>query len=81
MDIKLHANATTTPKIRKLIQESLKPVAVLAREVGIAESTVRRWKNRKTVNDGSHTKHNLGTTLTKAQEFIVVELRKTLLLP
>ncbi len=81
MQIKLHANATTTPKIRKLIQQSTKPVAVLARELGVAESTIRRWKRRTTVDDGSHTKHNLGTTLSKTQEFIVVELRKTLLLP
>ncbi|MCF1459514.1 MAG: hypothetical protein LPH21_18775 [Shewanella sp.] len=58
MQIKLHANATTTPKIRKQIQESTKPVAVLARELGVAESTIRRWKRRTTVNDGSHTKQN-----------------------
>ncbi|MBV7297708.1 IS481 family transposase [Enterovibrio paralichthyis] len=81
MQIKLHANATTTPKIRKQIQESDRPVATLAREFGIAESTVRRWKHRNTVEDGSHTKHNLGTTLSKAQEILVVELSKTLLLP
>ncbi|CAD7855326.1 MAG: Mobile element protein, partial [Olavius algarvensis Gamma 1 endosymbiont] len=30
---------------------------------------------------GSHTPHRLQTTLTPAQEVVVVELRKTLLLP
>jgi transposase InsO family protein/transposase-like protein len=81
MQIKLHANATTTPRIRKLIQESTQPVAALAKEFGVAESTIRRWKKRTTVQDGSHTIHNLATTLSKLEELIVIELRKTLLLP
>jgi hypothetical protein len=33
MNIRLHANATTTPKTRRYIQASAKPIAVLAREL------------------------------------------------
>jgi transposase InsO family protein len=78
VNIRLHANATTTPKTRRYIQESTKPVAQLARELKVTEDTIRRWKKRETVSDGSHTPHHLKTTLTPAQEAVVVELRKTL---
>jgi len=53
----------------------------LADELGVSEDTIRRWKRRDTVADGSHTLHRLPTTLTPAQEVVVVELRKTLLRP
>jgi hypothetical protein len=36
MNIRLHANATTTPKTRRYIQEASKPVAALAREFGVS---------------------------------------------
>ncbi|WP_133513374.1 DDE-type integrase/transposase/recombinase, partial [Candidatus Thiosymbion oneisti] len=81
MNIHLHANATTTPKTRQYIQASNQSVTQLADELGVSEDTVRRWKQRDGVADGSHTPHRLQTTLTPAQEAVVVELRKTLLLP
>ncbi|WP_299083014.1 IS481 family transposase [uncultured Paraglaciecola sp.] len=80
MQVKLHANATTTPRIRKYIQESDKPASVLSRELGIAESTVRSWRKRDSVQDGSHTPLRLQTTMSPVQELLVVELRKLLLL-
>jgi hypothetical protein len=40
-----------------------------------------KWKKRTSVHDASHTPHRLQTTLTPTQERIVVELRRTLLLP
>lgn len=80
MNIRLHANATTTPKSRRYIQASDQAVAVLARELGVTQDTVRRWKRRENVADASHTPHRLATTLTPAQEVVVVELRKTLFL-
>ncbi len=46
-----------------------------------AKDTIRRWQQRDDVADGSHTPHRLQTTLTPTQEAVVVELRKTLLLP
>ena len=47
MLVKLHANASTTPKMRAYIQASSQPPAALARELGISETTVRRWKQRR----------------------------------
>ena len=47
----LHANATTTPKVRAYIQRSKSSVAELASELGVSETTVRRWRARTTVSD------------------------------
>ena len=80
MNIKLHKNATTTPRIRALIQASDAPMTALARRFGVGVETIARWKHRDFVEDRSHTAHRLQTTLTPGQEVIVVYLRKTLLL-
>ncbi|MCJ1888590.1 IS481 family transposase, partial [Pseudomonas sp. LA21] len=66
---------------RAYLQASTRPTAELAVEIGVSETTVRRWRGRDTVQDCSHTPHRLATTLTPMQEFVVVELRKRLLLP
>jgi len=81
LNIRLHANATTTPKTRAYIQSSSKSAPELARELGISVSTVRHWRSRDDVHDRSHTRKNLLSTLNPAQEAIVIELRRTLLLP
>ena len=51
MEIKLHANATTTPRVRRYIQQSDKSGRVLAQEQGISVATVRRWRQRQDVAD------------------------------
>ena len=81
MQIRLHANATTTPKQRALIHASTQSVAELAEELGVSETTIRRWRSREAVQDRPHTPHRLATTLNPMQEYVVVELRKLLLLP
>lgn len=81
MNLHLHANATTTPKIRRYIQESKSSNSELARELNTTVDTILRWRGRDDVYDRSHTPHNLKTTLTGAQENIVIELRRYLLLP
>ena len=81
MMIALHKNARTTPAIRAEIAVSTDSAATLAQRFGIGESTVYKWKARDSFYEASHTAHRLQTTLTPAQESIVVELRKTLLLP
>lgn len=81
MNIRLHKNATTTPARRAYIQSSPLSVAALALELGVTEDTIRRWKGRDTVEDRSHTAHRLQTTLTPAQETVVIALRQTLWLP
>ncbi|GAA3893243.1 IS481 family transposase [Halomonas cibimaris] len=80
MDIKLHKTATTTPRIRHEIQQA--PAAVsdseLARRYNVSGPTIARWRYRTTQYDRSHTRHNLLTTLSPAQEEIVVALREYL---
>lgn len=43
MEIRLHANAWTTPKIRSYRQASHKSVQSLSAELGVTETTIRRW--------------------------------------
>lgn len=81
MNITLHKRARTTPAIRREIQQSKLSERKLAAKYGISRDTVRKWKCRETVEDYSHTPHNLNTSLTPAQEVIVIELRTSLLLP
>jgi len=77
----LHANATTTPKTRAYIQRSKKTVAELAAELGVNETTIRRWRGRDTVRDHSHRPKTLTTSLAAIEETLVCELRTTLQLP
>lgn len=81
MMIALHKNARTTPATRAEMAASSQTAATLALRYGVSEGTVYKWKGRDSFHDASHTPQRLQTTLTTAQEQIVVELRKTLLLP
>ena len=78
MLVKLHANAATTPKVRAYIQASSLPVAQLARELGVSETTIRRWKPRRTGADRSSQPHTLATCFSLEEEEIAVELRTRL---
>ena len=78
MQVRLHKNATTTPKTRALIQASDLPMTVLAKQFGVGVETIARWKQRDSVEDRSHTPHRLQTTLSAEQEAIVLVLRRTL---
>ncbi|MFP3944970.1 MAG: IS481 family transposase [Alphaproteobacteria bacterium] len=77
MEMKLHANATTTPRIRAHIQSSDAPASVLARELGVSETTIRRWRGRSETTDRSHTPHRLQVSLSPVEERLAVELRET----
>jgi IS30 family transposase len=81
MELVLHANATTTPRIRSYIQRSKKSVAELASELGVCETTIRRWRSRTTVNDRSHQPHRMAISLSAMEETLVCELRTSLQLP
>jgi transposase InsO family protein len=81
MQIRLHKNARTTPAVRQAIQASTLSERALAQKYGVSRTTVRKWKRRSSVEDASHRPHTLRTTLTPAQEAIVVYLRQSLLLP
>ena len=78
----LHKNARTTPAVRAEIAASGNLSArSLSQRFGVSEATIYKWKARDSVVDRSHTAHRLQTTLTSAQEAVVVELRRTLLMP
>ena len=76
MQVKLHANATTTPKVRALIQQSQAPVSQLARQLGVSETTIRRWRQRSEVEDRSHCRHHLGQSTNATEEALIGELRR-----
>ncbi len=81
MQVSLHKNARTSPAIRRELQASTEPTKVLARRYNLSPITVRKWRRRDSIEDASHRPHTLHANLSPAQEFLVVELRKLLLLP
>jgi transposase InsO family protein len=81
MDVKLHANATTTPRTRAYIQRSGKPVRELAAELGVSEVTIRRWRARDGVQDHSHAALHPHFSLSLLEQQLVLELRTQLGLP
>ncbi|CRI63916.1 Integrase catalytic region [Thiocapsa sp. KS1] len=81
MQLNLHKNARTTPAIRRELQASNEPTEVLAARYNLSPITVRKWRGRDYVDDASHRPKTLHANLTSAREIVVVELRKSLLLP
>lgn len=77
MKIARHQLARTTPAVRAEIAASSESVSALARRFGVTPPTIYTWKSRDSVNAA----HRLQTTLTPAQEAVVVQRRKTRLLP
>jgi transposase InsO family protein len=77
----VHPCARTTPRTRAEINASPVGVKALAELYNITPATARKWKSREDAQDRSHRPHTLNTTLTPAQELLVVELRRTALLP
>jgi len=81
MEIKLHANATTTPRIRRYIQNSEKSDRLLAKELGISVATVRRWRQRQDVADQYTTSKNVHKSLRPEQSVIINMVRQKLMVP
>lgn len=73
--------ARTTPQARSEINMSPASVTTLAYLYNITIATTRKWKGREDSQGSLHLPHRLNTTLTSAQELLVVELRRMLLLP
>ena len=76
MEIKLHANATTTPRIRRYLQQSAKSDRELATELGISVTTVRRWRNREKITDNQTTPKVIHKALRQEQIALVNALRE-----
>lgn len=81
MRMNLHANATTTPKIRAYIQNSTASVSELAAELGVHWKTIRRWKNRTTTEDRTSRPKRISTSVSPVEEELLCELRTRLDLP
>ena len=81
MGSSIHPQARTTPKVRREIRDSGLSDREAARVFNINRATARKWLGRDEMQDRSHRAHTLHTTLTQAQEEIVVALRRSLYLP
>lgn len=80
MHVRLHKQATTTPKIRAEIQAAPRSMTdqALADRYRVSVTTIRRWRFRDEVQDRSHTRHNLLATLTPVQEEVLIAARRFL---
>ena len=72
----VHPVARTTPRTRMEMRSSADSSAELAKRYNVSVATARKWKGRDDSQDRSHRPHTLGTTLSAAQELLVVELRR-----
>lgn len=81
MSSRIHPQARTTPKIRREIKDSGLSDREAAKVFGITRATAAKWLKRDDVQDRSHRAHTLHTTLSAAQEAIVLALRQSLYLP
>ncbi|MDU1756089.1 MAG: helix-turn-helix domain-containing protein, partial [Citrobacter sp.] len=75
MEIKLHANATTTPRIRRYLQQSDKSDRALAAELGISVTTVRRWRQREQTADRQTTPKVIHKAMRQEQIALINGLR------
>jgi transposase InsO family protein len=72
-----HANARTTPRVRKEIQDSKESITALAARLSLNPKTVTKWRDAGTVQDGKSGPIDPKCTLTDAQQAIVCEARRT----
>jgi len=77
----VHPQARTTPRTRAEIHCGQDSLSELAQRYNTSVATVRKWRGRDDMQDRSHRPNKLSTTLSPSQEVLVVELRRTLLLP
>lgn len=75
MEIKLHANATTTPRIRRYLQTSDKSDKELSLELGISITTVRRWRHREHISDNHTTPKLIHKAMRQEQISLINALR------
>ena len=77
-----HANAKTTARVRKEIQESTETIAELSSRLSLNEKTVLKWKHAdRTADAKSGPKNPRSTVLTPLEEQIICEFRRVTRLP
>lgn len=78
----LHGSATTTHAVRAAIQRSKASIQELSERYGINSKTVRKWRNRSSVEDAPMgPKERRSTVLSPEEEALIVAFRKHTLLP
>jgi len=78
----LHGSARTTPRIRAELQASQEATRVLAARYRLNPKTVQKWRKRTTTaGQPMGPSRPRSTTLTEAEEAIVVAFRRRTLLP
>ena len=77
----LHGCAKTTIAVRKEIQESNEKISTLAKKFGLAEITVRKWRNRDFVEDVKSGTKSPNYSISKQEQEIAIEFRKRTKLP
>ena len=78
MEIVLHKLARTTPPIRSEIKGSELSYRELADTYNVSIDTIYKWKHREDSKDRSHARHNLLSSVSAAEEEIIIELRSKL---
>lgn len=73
---KLHKNAKTNYRIRTQIQSSTEPLTVLAKRFNLSWLTVKKWKERRFIEDKTSRPQNLRISLTQKQEDLILFERK-----
>src|SRR5215203_2499892 len=78
----LHGSARTTPRVRAELQAAQTSTRALAAQYGLNPKTVAKWRARQITTDAPMgPRHPRSTTLTEAEEAIIVEFRRRTLLP
>jgi transposase-like protein len=77
----LHGSARTTPRVRAELQAAQASSRALAAQYGLNPKTVAKWRKRPSTADAPMGPKPRSTTLTEAEEAIVIEFRRRTLLP
>lgn len=77
----LHANAKTTPKIRKEIQESEESIAKIAERYNLNPKTVVKWRKSSEVEDKKSGPSKVRSSLSELEQQVVCEFRRVTKLP
>jgi len=72
----LHANAKTTIRVRKEIQESKESLAKLAKKYSLNVKTVARWKKSESLTDKPSGPIKVLSSLSETEQQIVCEFRR-----
>ena len=77
MQQRYHSNAKTNLHIRNEIRNSVSSLKDTSDKYGVSEATVRKWKSREILTDGSSSPNSINYALNPLQRSLIVSLRTT----